>query len=237
MKLIPALLAIVALALPRAFAADGFEGKVSMKVTSSTASKDNQQSIDYEMKEGFMRMEVATAKGHANMIVDFKNRQMMVVMDQQKMYMVQPFPQAPADPKATADVKQLGADIQVTAEKETILGYDCTKVVSTSADGTAELWVTNQLGSFVGLSPGGGAPGRRGQPAQAWESALKGKGFFPMRVIVTRNGKGTFRLDVTSVQKVSIPDSEFAPPDGYRKLDIGSMLGGALQGARPGGNN
>src|ERR1039457_4891730 len=72
-------------------------------------------------------------------------------------------------------------------------------------------------------------------------SALKGKGYFPMRVVATANGKGTFRLDVTSVEKVRLPDSEFAAPEGWRKLDIGSMMGGAMPGgfpgARPAGNN
>ena len=66
------------------------------------------------------------------------------------------------------------------------------------------------------------------------------KGYFPMRV-VSNNAKGTFRLDVTAVQKESEPDSEFAPPAGWRKFDIGSMMGGAfpggMPGAKPAGNN
>jgi hypothetical protein len=245
MKLIPALAALCALLLPRALPAEPFEGKVSMKITSSNASKDVPQSIDYVMKEGFMRIEVATSKGQAAMIMDMKNQQMLILMPQQKMYMVQPFPQPPADKAAAAGAgnaaKAFGADVQVTSEKETILGYECTKIVSTSADGTAEVWVTDQLGSFMGLSPGAGGPGRRPQVPQAWESALKGKNFFPMRVVGSRTGQGSFRLEVTSVEKASEPDSLFAAPDGWRKLDLGSMMGGAMPGAfpgaRPNGNN
>jgi|CZKI01.1.fsa_nt_gi hypothetical protein len=230
-----------ALLLPRALPAESFEGKVSMKVTSPAASKDGPQSIDYLMKEGYMRMEVATARGQASMIMDFKNQQMLILMPQQRMYMVQPFPQPPANPAGNPAAKKLGADVQVTTEKDTILGYECTKIVTSTADGTAEVWVTDQLGTFMGLSPGSGGPGRRPQAAQPWESALKGKGYFPMRVVATANGKGTFRLDVTSVEKVRLPDSEFAAPEGWRKLDIGSMMGGAMPGgfpgARPAGNN
>jgi hypothetical protein len=241
MKLIPALAAICVLLLPRALPAEPFEGKVSMKITAPSASKDGPQSIDYVMKEGFMRIEMATAKGQAVMIMDMKNQQMLILISQQKMYMVQPFPKPPADKGANPGAKPFGGDVQVTTEKETILGYECTKIVSTSADGTAEVWVTDQLGSFMGLSPGGGGPGRRPQAPQAWESALKGKNFFPMRVVANRNGQGAFRLEVTSVEKKSVPDSEFAAPDGWRKLDIGAMMGGALPGAfpgaRPGGNN
>lgn len=210
-----------------------------MKITASGSSKDGPQAIDYIMKEGFMRMEVSTARGQASMIMDFKNQQMLILMAQQKMYMVQPFPQAPADQRAGAAAKQFGSDVQVTTEKDTILGYECTKIVTTSDEGSAEVWVTDQLGTFMGLAPGGG-PGHRGQAPQGWETALKGKGFFPLRVVAT-NAKGTFRLDVTSVQKQAEPDSEFAAPEGWRKLDIGAMMGGAMPGgfpgARPGGNN
>ncbi len=241
MKLIPALAAICALQLPSLLSAESFEGKVSMKITVTDSSKDAPQSIDYIMKEGFMRIEVATAKGQASMIMDFKNQQMLILIPQQKMYMLQPFPQVPADSKGAPAAKQFGQDVQVTTEKDTILGYECTKIVSTTPDGSAEVWVTDQLGSFMGLSPGAGGPGRRAQVPQAWEAALKGKGFFPLRVVANKKGKVSFRLDVTSVHKESEPDSEFAAPEGWHKFDIGSMFGGALQGgfpgARPPGNN
>src|ERR1035438_10280096 len=141
MKLIPALAAMCALLLPRALPAESFEGKVSMKVTSPAASKDGPQSIDYLMKEGYMRMEVATARGQASMIMDFKNQQMLILMPQQRMYMVQPFPQPPANPAGNPAAKKLGADVQVTTEKDTILGYECTKIVTSTADGTAEVTI------------------------------------------------------------------------------------------------
>jgi hypothetical protein len=242
MKLIPTLVATCALLLPRAVSAESFQGKVSMTMTTSNGSKESSQTITYVMKEGFMKIEMGSAKGQMSSIVDFKNRQMIMIMDQQKMYMVQALPQPTVDQKDAAAAKQLGADVQVTSEKATILGYECTKIISTTPQGTAEVWVTDQLGSFMGISPGGGGgPGRRPQAPQAWESALKGKNFFPLRVVSNVPGKGTFRLDVTSVDKMPIADSEFAPPDGYRKLDMGSMLGGALPGlmpgARPSGNN
>ena len=127
----------------------------------------------------------------------------------------------------------------MTSTKETILGYDCTKFVVTGEHGTTEIWVTDQLGTFMGFYHGGG-PGRRGsQEAPEWESAMKGGGFFPMRVL-GNTSKGQVRMEVTSVQKTSLPDSLFAPPDGWRKFDLGGMMGGmgGFPGARPqSGNN
>jgi hypothetical protein len=246
MKISKALVGSFALCLAGALGAEPFEGRVSMKIDSSNSSKEGPQSIEYEIKDGYMRMEMATARGQAVSIIDFKNQQVLLLMPQQRMYMVQPLPkapqgQAPQGQASTPLVKQIGPDVQMTTEKDTILGYDCTKIIATSAEGTTEAWVTEQLGQFIGLSPAAAGPGRRARPPQAWESALKGKGFFPMRVVTTARGKGTFRLDVTKVEKVSVPDSDFAPPDGWQKFDIASMMGralpGGLPGARPADNN
>jgi Domain of unknown function (DUF4412) len=244
MKLIPSLLPICALLLPCALAAETFEGKVSMKMT-SPSQKDGSQTMNMSIKEGFMRIDVEAAKGAGAMIMDYKNQQMIVLMPAQRMYMVQPMPQPGANPQA-GGYPQAGAasrgpapTLEVTSEKETILGYECTKYTATGQQGTAQLWLTDQLGAFNGLFHGGG-PGQRPQAPQAWESALKGKGFFPMRVISNNNGK-EFRLDVTSVEKTSLPASLFAPPEGWRRLDLGAMMGGAMPGgfpgARPDGSN
>jgi hypothetical protein len=239
MKLIPAIAPICALLLPCALAAESFEGTVTMSITSS--SKDGPQSMNFSIKEGFMRMDMASSKGAMSSIMDFKNNQMIILMAQQRMYMVQPLPQpgaqAPSPAEGSPAPKPARAtapeSFQDTGVKETILGYECTKYLATGAEGTSEIWVTDQLGTFTGLYHGGG-PGRRPQGAPAWESALKGKNFFPMRVVTTTNGKGTFKLEVTAVDKTSLPDSLFAPPEGWTKFDMGAMMGGAMQGAMPG---
>jgi hypothetical protein len=247
MKLIPQLVSIGALLLPCALAAQTFEGKVSMKITSAD-SKDGSQSIDMSMKEGFLRMDMNSSKGaQGGMISDFKNQQMTILMPQQKMYMTRPIPQPGSSPQSGSYPRPNGtpnapqASLQQTGVKETILGYECTKYVATGQEGTSEIWVTDQLGTFTGLFHGGG-PGRRPQAPQGWESALTGKSFFPMRVVTSANGKEKFRLEVTSVEKGSLPDSLFTPPSDWRKFDLGSMMGGAMPGGFPGarpadGNN
>jgi hypothetical protein len=244
MKQIPALLTLCALVLPCALTAETFEGKVSMTMT-SPSSKDGSQTMNMSLKEGFMRIDVTASKGAGAMIMDYKNQQMLVLMPAQRMYMVQPIPQPGANPQAGGYAQPGAASrgpaptLEDTGVKETILGYVCTKYTATGAQGTAQLWLTDQLGAFNGLFHGGG-PGQRPQAPQAWESALKGKGFFPMRVVSNNNGK-EFRLEVTSVEKTSLPDSLFAPPEGWRKLDLGAMMGGAMPGgfpgARPDGSN
>jgi hypothetical protein len=238
MKLIPALVPICALLLPCALAAETFEGKVSMSIASG--SKDGSQKIDFSIKEGLTRMDIATPRGSSSIIMDGKNQQMTILIPQQRMYMVRPIPQPGAPQGPNPAPKAAQATLQDTGVKERILGYECTKYIATSAEGTSEIWVTDQLGAFTGLYQGDG-PGQRPQAPQAWEGAIKGRNFFPLRV-VANNGKGTFKLEVTSVEKASLPDSQFTPPEGWTKFDMGSMMGGAMPGGFPGarppsGNN
>jgi hypothetical protein len=237
MKLIPVLVPLCALLLPSALKADSFEGKVTMKITAAGSKDNGSQSIDYSIKEGLMRMDMTTAKGGGGaMIMDFKNHQMLILMAQQKMYMVQTLPD-PAAQKAAAEKAGVSAPAKPsdtklvnTGETETILGYPCTKYLITTSKGTAAIWATNELGVFGGLFQGG----RRSQAPQEWEAAVKGGGFFPMRVVSSEGGTEKFRLEVTAVQKESLPDSLFAAPDGWRKFDLSGIMGGALQGAFPG---
>jgi hypothetical protein len=228
-----------ALTLPSALSAAAFEGKVSMTI--ANANKDKAQSITLYMREGMTKIVAPTEQGQFTEIMDFKNHQFIMLMDAQKMYMVQPMkPDAAAKYQGQA-AKDFPPDVQLTTSKETILGYDCTKIVAVGKDGTAEIWVTDQLGTFMGMTPGGGPFGGRSHVPPQWEAVLKGRDFFPLRVVVTDKNKLVSRMEVTSVEKKSFSESDFAAPDGYQKFDLRSMMGGAfpggIPGARPGGNN
>jgi hypothetical protein len=239
MKLIHALLPVCALLLPSALRAESvFEGTVAMSISGTEVSKSGLQNMTYSMKPGYLRMDMATGHGMGGMIMDFNAKQMLILMPQQKMYMVQSMPDSQAG-RAMAGQPDAhpGAakpSIVNTGEKEDILGYTCTKLVITSEHSTAQIWVTDQLGAFGGMFSGGGM-GRRPQPPPEWADALKGVGFFPMRVISTNKDGKVFKLEVTAVTKQSLADSLFTPPDGWRKLDLAGMMGGlgGFPGARP----
>src|ERR1700677_1024166 len=126
MKLITALVPLCALMLPAAIKADTFEGTLTMTV-SSPDMKNGPMNQNMSLKDGFMRVDVVTERGTMGMIMDFKNQQMIMLMPQQKMYMVQPFPQGntPAAPSpvagATPAPARAPSSFQVTSTKETIL--------------------------------------------------------------------------------------------------------------------
>ncbi len=183
MNKIPVLLLLIAGLIPGALSAASFEGKVSMKMT---GPKGTPQQMDFSLKEGFTRIDVTAGGMSPAIIMDQAKQEILILIPPQKMFMIQPMPKPPetAGTGGGPAPDQGGnvPDVQVTTSTEKILGYDCTKLVATDKEkgSTTEIWVTDQLGTFMGMGPGGGGPmgmgGRRGGAgAQAWAEALRGK--------------------------------------------------------------
>lgn len=198
-----------------AFAAT-FEGKVTMKMS---GPKNSPPAMTFSLKEGLSRIDMATGQGgNAGIIVNAAKQEMTILMLDQKMFMTQAMPKQVAAAGVAEGVA--GATVEITTTKEKILGYDCVKYVAQSKDGTSEMWVTDQLGAFLGLG-GPAMGGRRGPSApapQGWEAALAGKGVFPLRVVTSAGGKETFRLEATAVEKMTLPDSTFSAPADFQNL-------------------
>jgi hypothetical protein len=235
MKPLPAfVLILAAMAAPAALGAAHFEGKVRMKMTDQ---KNPAHFLDYSVKEGFIRTDIETEPGQvASMIMDLGKHEMLFLMPGQKMYMTRPMPDMNAAAARHADSNADDGKLVKTGETEKILGYDCEKYISKSRDTTTELWITDQLGSFMGLGRNGNPMGgRKSKAVPSWEKDLMDKGGFPMRVISTGKKGEKFRLEVVSVQKATLPASTFSPPADYQKFDLGGMmrgLGGQLRGGK-----
>jgi Domain of unknown function (DUF4412) len=225
-----------ALLLPAALSAAGFEGKVTMTMTMPNAKEPMPMTLS--VKEGFARNDMTVTKGMtASTIIDQAQQQITILMPEQKMYLVQPMPK----PEDFTDKKEPSDfTFEKTGETAKIAGYNCTKYIVKSKDNTSEIWATDQLGTYLGMG-GGGQGGGRGKSAAAyaWEKALVGKNFFPLRtVVIDKNSKEVMRMEATSVEKMSLPSSLFAAPADYQKLEMppmGEMMKGMMKGMIPGG--
>ena len=215
------------------FAAGSFEGKVTQTIT---AAKGESQTLNYSMKGDKLRTDM-NADGHEmSSIMDLAKLEIIMLMPEQKMYMVMPI-KKPVE-QAMAKQGESTADVEVTGKTETILGYKCSQILVKDKGSVTEMWVADGLGTFMGLGSGGGGGnpmagmfgggGKKSANAAKWEEALKGKGGFPLRVI-SRDAKGkqSFKMEATKIEPGSLPDSLFAPPAGYEKFampDFGSMF-------------
>lgn len=224
MKTLPLLGLLAVLATPAVLGAAAFEGKVHMTISDSHGrSHEMVQSL----KEGFVRMDMTGTKGReVTAIMDLNKREMTILIPAQHMYLVRPMPDFTA--QAAQPSVEGEYSFEKTSETATILGYPCTKYVAKSKDTTTELWVTDRLGRFMGFGNNAGPmAGRRPAPLPAWEKALAGKDFFPMRVVShDSSGREGFRMETTAVEKQTLADSEFAAPADYRKFDLAGMMSG-----------
>lgn len=238
MKKFPTALLAGALLLPAVLSAAAFEGKVTLKMTMPN-TKDPIPMIQ-SVKEGFARTDMVMGKGATtSMIMDQAKQEIVILIPDQKMYMVQAMPK----PEDAASGKPEDFTFEKTSETEKILGYNCTKYVVKNKEGSSEIWATDQLGTYLGLGAagGGGAMGNaRGKNAAsyAWEKALIGKNFFPLRTVVFgKDGKEAVRMEAVSVEKQSLPASLFVAPADYQKLEVpgmGGMMKGMMKGMIPG---
>jgi len=210
-------------------AADAFQGKVSLAITSG---KGKSQTLNYSIKEQKLRMDME-AEGHSvATIMDMGKLEMLMLMAEQKMYMVMPLKKPVEQAMAKQGGGESTADIEVTGKTDTILGYKCNQILVKDKGTVTEMWVAEGLGMFMGLGQQGGGGGMFGgghksANAAKWEEALKGKGGFPLRVISTDpKGKESFRMEATKIEPGTLSDSLFVPPAGYQKFqmpDLGSL--------------
>jgi hypothetical protein len=164
---------------PAALLAASFEGKVTFKMTSG--NRGQPQEINYSIKGDKMRVEIPNQKGAmGGMIMDTTKKEMTMIMDEQKTYMVMALPQVAADAiaKGNDDVT-----LEKTGETDKILGYTATKYIVTSKDGKSDLWLAEGLGTFMGVNNSNPMGRGRSAPPPARERALAGKELFPLRVV------------------------------------------------------
>lgn len=217
-------LAGLLLLAPAALSAAAFEGKVTFKMMSG---RGESHELTYNLKGSKMRVEFPGQTAMGGGIMDLAKKEMIMLMPQQKMYMVMPIPDAATEGPAD-DVK-----LEKTSETEKILGHTATKYLSTSEGTTTELWLAEGLGGYMTFNANAMGGRKRGSADQAWARALAGKELFPLRVVGRdKRGKESFRMEVTDISKESLPDSLFTPPSDYKQFSMGGMLKGLMPGSK-----
>ena len=241
--------AVFVLAATALSAADSFEGRVEMKITEP--GRGGSHVINYALKEGKLRLDFPknssgsdNGGGSGATIVDFAKREVLILMEMpdresggvRKMYMRQPMPQPGETPPggSPAEAAPLSEPV-ATGRTEVIASYTATEYKVTGRNGeVSEIWLAKGLGAF--MFPAAQNPMGRGRPANAspaWEKFARDGGFFPLRVI-TRDAGGAekMRLEVTKIEKTSLPDALFST-EGYTEFQIPGFGGGLPGGLNP----
>jgi hypothetical protein len=217
------------LALTAGLSAQTFEGKIRLKMTgqempSRRAGSDSPMLMTYFLKGGLMRvdMEMSEGKVMGGSIIDPVKHEVIILMPEQKMYIIRKMPEQQQSAGAAAP----GSDVDFvrTGQTEMILGYKCEKIIVKSKNGETEIWGAEGLGTFKSMGSGG--PMGRSAQKSAWETSLAQHGFFPLRMVNRdKSGKELTRMEAVSVDKQSLPDSIFAPPADYQQFQMPAIPG------------
>lgn len=197
-----------------------FEGEIVLKITGKDQNKP--QVVDYYCKGSKIRFEAKSEEGEAGaMVLDTKNYDALILMPAQKMYMTYNYKSQLGGVRDTMNKAMEKGNVKMTDETKDINGYKCEKWTFKDDDGTSgEAWMTKGISNFFFFSNPLG--GNNDQPE--WQKKLTNEGYFPM-MVTTKNADGEVEssMEVTSIEKKSLDESLFTPPDDYKKMDMPMM--------------
>lgn len=195
--------------------AQSFEGVVYFKSTAGTGESGD---FKYYGKDNKIKMEMMSDEMGS---VIFDGSKTIILMPAQKSYMEFSNEMLEQLGGMSQDADEDMGEVNLptkTNETKNILGYDCTKWVYKEDHNETELWITDQIGNYI-------IPSTPMTPAPEWADLFDGKPFFPLMIITKENGSVVDKMEVTKIEKKSLSESEFQPPAGFKKMDLGNMMG------------
>jgi len=198
-----ALFVVLTPACKKGFGSD-FQGSITMHVRTQVGEND----LVIETKDEKMRFEA----GGSWMVYEPKTSTVTMVNPATKTYTPIDF-KSPSAPQAntSADTSR----IEKSGHHETIAGVDCEKWTVHDNGKRSEVCIAQGIAFFDMGSL------KSGQPSGGLAKELREKKLFPLRdVEYDASGKELSRMEVTKVEKKSLPDSDFAIPTGYTKATL-----------------
>lgn len=181
-----------------------FEGDIHMEVVSDG------DTMNMVLTSKGDRMKMTPEGTGGNVIIDVAARKMIILMDEQKMFLERPLPDVGAgqDPGSVED----------TGETKEILGYQARKVIHTTRKGeVTHIWATTELGAFA-LSD---MPNAQTTIPKGLEAIFGTTDVFPLESIAyDKKGRVSSETRVVRTEARAVSDAELAPPANYQKMGV-----------------
>ncbi len=194
-------------------AQDKFQGKVTFEV--SDGGQNQQISYFVKGNKFLIQPDDGEAAGKGSMIYDGDKKTMIIIMDEQKMYMEMPID--PTDEISKSE--SVGPDYFVkTGNSQNVMGYSCDEFEFKDEDRKGLALMTKELGSFLFMdNPEGGGNSQ-------WQKEIMSEGYFPM-LVKEENSSGEFEtvFKVIDLKLMSLDDKMFSAPPGFTKFDMQNM--------------
>lgn len=194
-------------------AQDKFQGKVTFEVS----DEGQNQKISYFVKGNKFLIQPAEGEGagQGSMIYDGDKKAMIILMNEQKMYM-----EMPIDPmNEISKNESTGEEYFVkTGKSQEILGYSCDEFEFKDQNNKGFALMTKELGSFMFMDdPESGG-------STEWQKEIMNEGYFPM-LVKEQNSSGELKtvFKVVDLKQMILDDDMFSAPAGYSKFDMPNM--------------
>lgn len=211
MKTFPGLLLTALILFLPAISMAQFEGVIEFRKHTTIDSI----TYIYYIKGNKVRLDeigVRSRRVEGTYIVDLKEKKIVVVSHDRKLYMDKP-QTTPGQPAGSPEVIK-------TKNTRTIQGYKCTEyVVKNTADNTqVSYWITN--GKFDFFDPFLKLVTRKEKLITYYRMLNMGDGSFPMLAVETvlTTGKVSGSMEATKVEKKTLDAALFEVPKGYEKV-------------------
>lgn len=199
------------------FSQENFSGEVKMRMTDDEGQNFD---ISYFVKENLIRFGSEMAGQKMGIIFNSEKNTMLMIMDEQKMYMEMPMDMVNKQMEMQDNKKDSESNFKATGETKEIIGYTSEKWVFEDDENIAEVWMTKEIGQFKFFEGGFG----KNKNPNSWQSSIEKSGLFPILVINRdKSGKELNKLQVLSVDKKELDDNLFKVPSGYQKFDMPKM--------------
>jgi len=195
-------------------AQDIFEGKVTFKADND----GEEQLITYLVKGTKFRIQQAGDDANQGaMIYDSETQMMVLLMNEQKMYMEMPMNESSNLSNSDSNKPDY---FEKTDESMDILGYPCDKFNFKDKDKSGIAWMTKNLGPFLFMNN----PKDMESSKSKWQQEIMDAGYFPLLVKEEDSpGELTTIFEVTELQPMDLDDKEFVPPPGFTKFNMPNM--------------
>ncbi len=228
---------------------EGFEGEVALHAKGKASSKDpaaKDVSFALQVKDGKFRVDVPQGLSDSHeldgafALVKPAEKKLFVVMVAKKQAVLLDFDKLATQVKdmSTRMHPSGGAGkppesppvVEKTGKSDTVAGYRCEvwHIADAKSKSTVDLCIAQEGASWFHIP-------LLGVPAEyAWASEILDGHHFPLRAVINENGAEQGRLEVTKIEKKSLPAASFEVPAGINVMDLDQMMGAMMGGMRPG---
>ena len=235
MRVVSCSAAILTIAFASPAHGQGFEGVQEFKLTSDGKSaavvqthKGSRVKLDMSGMAALNGGKAAPQAQGSYVLIDWKSREMFMVMPSQRMYMAGNIDSMMARGQAMQSrFDPAKSKVTKTGKTETVAGLTCelwhSEAVVNEKVEQADFCITKGAGL---MAPPGGA-GRQGAMNPEITKLMKqGYGVVKMTRIV--DGKPQPVIELVKSDRKKIPASELQVPEGLKRMDMGAMMGGGM---------